>query len=73
MLLQDAFEPLGSNSTVPDSIRIDDKPGTAGADAKACRFGPHHFYLCFFHSLLDVIPERFSIASLTAVGSDADE
>ena len=41
--------------------------------AKAGCFGSHYLHLGLFNALLDVIPKRFSVASLAAVGSNADE
>ncbi len=73
MLLQNALEPLGSDLPVPDAIGINDEPRTTGANAKAGRFGPHHVYASFLHSVFDELPEFLSLGGFAALGTDADK
>ena len=73
VLLQNALEAPRGHVVIPDPFGIDDEPWTVRANAEAGCLCAHDFYFRFFHALFDEFPQLLAVASLTAVGSEANE
>jgi hypothetical protein len=73
VLLEDAFEALGSHCSVPRSFRIDHEPWPTGANSEAGGLCAHYRNAGFLHPTLDYLPQGFPLSKIATVRADADE
>src|SRR4051812_28100143 len=67
MFLQNPLEPLDRHAAIPRSLRIDDDPWPAGADAETTGFRPHGGKSRLPHALLDEFPESLPVLGIAAI------
>lgn len=73
MFLEDAPKFVGIEIAVPNSVRINDEPGTRFADTQAGGLGSKHGDRKFPRFALEDIPEGVTLSGVAAIRAGAKE